>query len=67
MTIADFSGMSRKELRYYVLSHREDEDALRVYMDRLHNDPDVARYTGDFSEESLAKLEQLIQEQANSK
>ena len=60
---SNFSSMSRKDLRAYVLSHRDDEEALRVYMDRLHNDPGVVRHTGDCSEEGLAKLEQLIKEQ----
>jgi hypothetical protein len=27
----DFQQMSRKELRTYVLTHREDEEALRIY------------------------------------
>ncbi len=60
--MTDFSSLSRKELRAYVLTHREDEEALRIYMDRLHNDPDVVRHTGDCSEEGLAKLKQLIEE-----
>lgn len=59
----NFSLMSRKELRAYVLSHRDDEEALRMYMDRLHNDPDVIRHQGDCSEDGLAKLEQLIKRQ----
>ncbi len=62
--MTDFSQMDRKKLRTYVLSHREDEEALRVYMERLHNDPDVSRYTGAYDEEGLARLEQLIKEQA---
>ncbi len=63
---SNFSSMSRKDLRIYVLSHRDDEEALRIYMDRLHNDPDVVRYTGACDEEGLAKLEQLIKERARS-
>ncbi|WP_407641949.1 DUF6887 family protein [Calothrix rhizosoleniae] len=27
----DFQQMSRKELRTYVLTHREDDEALRIY------------------------------------
>ena len=31
----NFEAMSRKELRKYILEHREDEYAFRVYADRL--------------------------------
>lgn len=30
----DFAAMSRKELRAYLLSHREDEEAFFAYVDR---------------------------------
>ena len=30
----DFAAMSRKELREYLLAHREDEEAFFVYVDR---------------------------------
>ncbi len=33
----DFQQISRQELRKYVLTHREDEEALRIYMERLRN------------------------------
>lgn len=62
LTMTNFSQMNRKELRAYVLSHRDDEKALYIYMDRLHNDPDVVRHTGVYDEEGLARLEQLIRE-----
>ena len=44
-------------------SHREDEEALRLYMDRLHNDPDVARHSGGSDQEG--NLEALIRQQAS--
>ncbi|MDZ8257528.1 MAG: hypothetical protein RMY63_03595 [Nostoc sp. ChiQUE01b] len=56
----DFQQMSRKELRTYVLTHREDEEALRIYMARLHNEPGVIRQIGGLNEEDLNQLEQLI-------
>lgn len=31
----NFEAMSRKELRKYILEHREDEYAFRVYLDRI--------------------------------
>ncbi len=30
----DFADMTRKELRAYLLTHREDEDAFFAYVDR---------------------------------
>jgi hypothetical protein len=60
----DLKHLSRKALRAYVLSHREDEEALRLYMDRLHSDPDVIRHTGGFDQEGY--LEELIRQQAIS-
>ncbi|MCU0535470.1 MAG: hypothetical protein MUD14_16395 [Hydrococcus sp. Prado102] len=32
----DFATMSATELRAYVLNHREDEEALHAYLDKLH-------------------------------
>ncbi|MFM6057213.1 MAG: DUF6887 family protein, partial [Microcystis aeruginosa] len=41
----DFYQMSRPELRKYVLSHREDDEALRIYMDRMRTESGVTRFT----------------------
>lgn len=57
----DFQHMSPKELRNYVLSHYEDEKALRVYMARLHNEPAVIRQTEGLNQENLKQLKQLIE------
>lgn len=64
--MTSLSQMNQKELRAYVLSRRGDEEALHIYMDHLHNDPDVVRHTGAYDEEGLAKLEQLIEERVES-
>ena len=32
----DFVTMTTIELRAYVLQHRDDEEALHVYLDKLH-------------------------------
>jgi hypothetical protein len=63
----DLKQMSRQSLRAYVLSHREDEEALHLYMDRLHNDPDVERQTGTFDQEGAAHLKKLIEQAATQK
>jgi hypothetical protein len=60
----DFKHMTRKDLRAYVLSHRDNEEALHLYMDRMKTDPDVVRHTGGFDQEGSAHLERLIQQQA---
>jgi hypothetical protein len=56
----NFKQMSRKELRTYVLAHRSDEEALRIYMERLRNEPGVSRQTGGLDEEDFNQLEQLL-------
>jgi hypothetical protein len=61
---SNLEHMTRKDLRAYVLSHRDDEEALRLYMDRMQTDPDVVRHTGGFDQEGATHLEQLIQQQA---
>jgi hypothetical protein len=63
----DFQKMSRKELRTYVLAHREDHEALRIYMERLHNEPGVIRQTGNLNEEDLNQLEQLIKRRVSDR
>ncbi|MGK7873353.1 MAG: hypothetical protein AB4426_08575 [Xenococcaceae cyanobacterium] len=32
----DFATMTKAELRVYVLEHRDDEEALYIYLDKLH-------------------------------
>ncbi|QZZ22764.1 hypothetical protein J5X98_10620 [Leptothermofonsia sichuanensis E412] len=32
----DFATMTALELRAYVLAHRDDEEALQAYLDKLH-------------------------------
>ncbi|MBR8835546.1 MAG: hypothetical protein DSM106950_16405 [Stigonema ocellatum SAG 48.90 = DSM 106950] len=46
----EFQQMSQKELRTYALTHSEDEEALRIYMARLHNESGVIRQTGRLNE-----------------
>ena len=56
----DFYQMSRPELRKYVLSHREDDEALRIYMDRMRTEPGVTRFTLTPSQEDMKKLEKFL-------
>lgn len=57
----NFQKMSRKQLRAYVLAHRADDEALRIYMERLRNEPGIIRQTGGLNEDDLNQLAQLIQ------
>ncbi|NET54863.1 MAG: hypothetical protein F6K47_01240 [Symploca sp. SIO2E6] len=41
----DFATMTIIELRAYVLEHRDDEEALHIYLDKLHaKNPDSRVY-----------------------
>lgn len=58
----NFQAMSRKQLRAYVLKHRDNNDeALRVYMDRLQSEPGVVRFKGGGSPQDLKRLEEFIE------
>jgi len=54
----DLQQLTRQALRSYVLAHRDDQEALRLYMDRLKTDPDVIRYTGGY--DIASELQRLI-------
>lgn len=56
----DFDAMSRKELRAYILEHREDEDAFRVYMDRVTAEPPTEIYPAPQSIDDLNNFPQLL-------
>jgi hypothetical protein len=36
MSHPDFQTMSQKDLRAYVLAHRDDQEAFYAYVDKLH-------------------------------
>ncbi len=39
MSKPNFAAMTRKELRAYILEHREDDEAFQVYMDKVTAEP----------------------------
>ena len=39
MSKPNFAAMTRKELRAYILEHREDEEAFLIYMDKVTAEP----------------------------
>lgn len=40
MTKANYTAMSDRELKQYILTHRDDQEAFYAYMDRRHSRPD---------------------------
>jgi hypothetical protein len=50
----NFQEMDRKTLKAYILSHREDEEAFCVYMDKLHSE---AKWTNMPAMKSVEDLE----------
>ena len=63
----NFQQMNRKELRNYVLTHRQDEEALRIYMERLHHESGVSRYRGGLNREDFYQLEQLLEKKLKNR
>ncbi len=37
MSKPDFMSLTRVQLRQYILEHREDEEALQIYIDRFQS------------------------------
>jgi hypothetical protein len=63
MSKPNYQQMSRQELRAYVLNHRSDDEALRIYMDRLRSEPGVSRFRVGTNEEDTGRLEAWLEEQ----
>jgi len=57
MSKSNFQTMSQSELRAYVLSHRDDQEAFYALSDRLRNLPGRK-----LSEADLDRLPEIIQE-----
>lgn len=60
----DFDSMSKAELRAYVLSHRDDNEAFYNLADRYEADSkDQVWYPCPKTPEDWAKVSQLVKEQ----
>ncbi len=56
MTRPNYKKMSRAELKQYLLSNRNDQDAWNSFFEKLSNlDPDIG-YSSDLSSEEMEKL-----------
>ncbi len=54
MTKPNFEAMSKEELRAYVLSNREDDEAIRELFSR--RDPNAPWYGSDLSPEEVTEI-----------
>lgn len=62
MSQPNFEAMSRKELRAYILEHRDDEYAFRVYLDRITAEAtDSVVYPAPQSIDDLNHFPQLLE------
>ena len=62
MTKLNFESMDRAELKTYMMTHREDDEAFRAYVHRLRTDSDVKIISGSCDDEGIRKLEGLIKQ-----
>ncbi len=60
-TKPNFKEMDRKELRAYVLAHRDDEEAFSAYMEQLHQDPSRVTHPPLTSIDDLANYPDFLQ------
>ncbi|MGB3203921.1 MAG: hypothetical protein WBB28_02900 [Crinalium sp.] len=58
----NFKEMSRKELKDYILKHRDDDEAFSVYMDKLNAEPNKTWFPAPKSIEDLAHFPKLLEE-----
>lgn len=59
MTKPNFKEMSRSELRKYILTHRDDEDAIHeLFINR--SDPNAKVYPAPLDEEGIRIMEEAF-------
>jgi S-ribosylhomocysteine lyase LuxS involved in autoinducer biosynthesis len=61
MSKPDFTKMTRPQFRQYILEHREDEEALQIYIDRFQN-PNAKVYPAPKSLEDLENFAEIHRE-----
>lgn len=61
MTTPNFQSMTRKELLAYMLEHRDDDEAFRVFMDKVHAEPPTEVYPAPQSIDDLKHFPQLLE------
>lgn len=64
MTKPNFKEMSRQELKAYVMTHRDDNEAWDVFFEKLEQErsPDTKWYPAPLDEESIRIGEEAIRQ-----
>ena len=57
----NFEAMSRKELLAYIREHRDDDEAFRIYMDRVTAEPTTEIYPAPQSIDDLKNFPELLE------
>lgn len=58
----NFKTMTSQELKSYVLSHREDDEAFYAYVDRIHERQDRIVYPPLQSLEDMEKYPEVMEQ-----
>jgi hypothetical protein len=61
MSKPDFNTMNLKELRKYVLSHREDDEAFYTFVDRVDKEKTWKTYPPMESVEDMNKYPEVLE------
>ncbi|MBD1838149.1 hypothetical protein [Coleofasciculus sp. FACHB-501] len=57
----NFEAMSPKELLAYIQEHRDDDEAFRIYMDRVTAEPATEIYPAPQSIDDLKHFPELLE------
>lgn len=60
---SDFQAMSRKELRAYILQHRDDDEAFYAYMDKVQAEGTWIEFPAPKSIDDLKHFPELLEKQ----
>ena len=61
----DFSKMTRQELRNYISTHREDDDAIESLINR--GNPHSLKYPFPQTEDDFREMEEILKQKLASK
>jgi hypothetical protein len=64
MTKPDFSRMTRQELRAYILTHRDDDEAIEALIKR--GNPDSPKFRFPQTDEDLREMEEILRRKLSS-
>ncbi|MFM7363491.1 MAG: DUF6887 family protein [Cuspidothrix sp.] len=67
MSRPNFQDMSTKELRAYVLSHRDDQEAFYIYVDKLNAEASWVEMPPSESVDDLMNYPEFLQRFSNGK